>query len=117
MSPKQWFETLFIGYRNGKNASKADAVARANPVRDKVEERVRGCFACAHRVQLQMSSTGKAPHKTGSFAVTQTLGLEISLAAVLFAVCGASRPNPLRWHALACGAGMFLFSLGVLVSG
>jgi len=38
-----------------------------------------------------------------SFAFTQPLGFQVSLAAVLFAVCEAWRPNPLRWHALACG--------------
>jgi hypothetical protein len=63
-SPKVCLNANETGYRDGKNTSRADAVARANPVRDKVEERVRGCLARAHRVQLQMSPASKAQHRT-----------------------------------------------------
>src|ERR1700739_4293558 len=37
------------------------------------------------------------------------LGFLLSLVGFLFAVCGAWRPNPLRWHAPAGAAGMCLF--------
>ena len=45
----------------------------------------------------------------GSFYVARQLGVEASLVAVFVAVCGAWRPHPLRWRALACGAGMLVF--------
>jgi hypothetical protein len=45
----------------------------------------------------------------GSFDVARQLGVWASLAAVFAAVCGAWRPHPLRWRALACGAGMIVF--------
>jgi len=46
---------------------------------------------------------------TGSFDIARQLGVWVSLAAVFVAVCGAWRPHPLRWRALACGAGMVVF--------
>jgi hypothetical protein len=36
-------------------------------------------------------------------------GALLSLAGIVFAVCGAWRPNPLRWYAPACALGMLLF--------
>jgi len=36
-------------------------------------------------------------------------GLLLSLVGFLFAVCGVWRASPLRWHAPAGAAGMFLF--------
>jgi hypothetical protein len=39
-------------------------VARTNPARDKVEERVRGCLARAHRIQLKMINASHGPHTT-----------------------------------------------------
>jgi hypothetical protein len=52
-----------------------------------------------------------------SFGVAQALAPRFSLAGFLFALGGSLRPNPLRWHALACAAGMFLFWFLSLVSG
>ena len=46
---------------------------------------------------------------SGSSDNARALGLWVSLAAVFFAVCGAWRPHPLRWRALACGAAMVMF--------
>ena len=46
---------------------------------------------------------------SGTSDNSRGLGLWVSLAAVFFAVCGAWRPHPLRWRALACGAGMVVF--------
>ena len=46
---------------------------------------------------------------SSSSDVARSLGVWVSLVAVLFAVCGAWRPHPLRWRALACGAGMVVF--------
>lgn len=51
------------------------------------------------------------------FGVVQGLTPQVSLAGLLFAIGGALRPNPLRWHALGSAAAMFAFSLLVLVSG
>src|SRR5215831_1472921 len=51
-------------YKDGTNANKTDAVARTNPARDKVEERVRGCLARAHRIQLKMITASQGPHAT-----------------------------------------------------
>ncbi|MHB8218293.1 MAG: hypothetical protein ACYDDS_19645 [Candidatus Sulfotelmatobacter sp.] len=45
----------------------------------------------------------------GSFDVARQLGAGASLVAVFVTVCGAWRPHPLRWRALACGAGMVAF--------
>ncbi len=117
MSPKQWFETVFI------------VLCSALPV-ELIWSWTRWARAKQPRtLSATLSLTGLALATAsallaflpflypGSFKATETLGVELSLAAVLFAACGAWRPNPLRWHALACGAGMFLFSLGVLVSG
>jgi hypothetical protein len=39
-------------------------VAKTNPARDKVEERVRGCLARAHRIQLKMITASQGPHTT-----------------------------------------------------
>jgi hypothetical protein len=36
-------------------------------------------------------------------------GLLLSLAGFVVSICGVWRPNPLRWHAPASAAGMFLF--------
>ena len=52
---------------------------------------------------------------SGAADNTRALGLGVSLAAVFFAVCGAWRPSPLRWRALACGAAMLLFWFLTLV--
>jgi hypothetical protein len=52
---------------------------------------------------------------SGTSDNARALGLWVSLAAVFFAVCGAWRPHPLRWRALACGAGMVVFWLLSLV--
>lgn len=46
---------------------------------------------------------------SSSSDVARSLGLGVSLVAVFFAVCGAWRPHPLRWRALACGAGVVVF--------
>ena len=46
---------------------------------------------------------------SSSSDVARSLGVWVSLVAVLFAVCGAWRPHPLRWRALACGAGVAVF--------
>jgi hypothetical protein len=51
----------------------------------------------------------------GSFDVARQLGVGTSLVAVFVAVCGAWRPHPLRWRALACSAGMVVFWLLSLV--
>ncbi len=40
----------------------------------------------------------------------------LSLAAIMFAVSGVWRPNPLRWYAPACAVGMLLFWL-IMASG
>ena len=45
----------------------------------------------------------------GSSDVARQLGVWASLVGVFVAVCGAWRPHPLRWRALACGAGMVVF--------
>ena len=49
------------------------------------------------------------PFYAGSFDIARELGVGGSLAAIFVAVCGAWRPHPLRWRALACGAGMVVF--------
>ena len=51
-------------YNDGANANATDDVARTNPTRDKVEERVRGCLARAHRIQLKMITASQGPHTT-----------------------------------------------------
>jgi hypothetical protein len=39
------------------------------------------------------------------------VGTLLSLCAILFAIIGIWRPNPLRWHAPACAVGTLLFWL------
>src|SRR5277367_340891 len=46
---------------------------------------------------------------SSSSDVARQWGVWLALAAVLAAVCGAWRPHPLRWAALACSAGMVAF--------
>ena len=36
-------------------------------------------------------------------------GRALSIAGIGFAISGAWRPSPLRWHALVCAAGMLIF--------
>ena len=53
----------------------------------------------------------------GSSDVAHALGVQLSLAGVLFALCGALRASALRWHALACAVAIFAFCFVCLVSG
>jgi len=55
-------------------------------------------------------------HAIGGFPFYDPLLLTIyrwggllSLAGIVFAISGAWRPSPLRWHAPACAVGMLIF--------
>lgn len=53
----------------------------------------------------------------GSSDNAHALGVQLSLAGMLLALCGALRASALRWHALACAVTVFAFCFVCLVGG
>jgi len=51
------------------------------------------------------------------FDVAQGLGPQVSLVAIPFALGGALRPSPIRWHCLACALGVFVLWMIILTGG
>ena len=51
-------------YKDGTNANRTDAVDRVKPARDKIDEKVRGRLARAHRIQLKTITATQGLHTT-----------------------------------------------------
>jgi len=51
------------------------------------------------------------------FGFAQSFAPDIALSGVVFGLCGALRPNPLRWHGLGCATAMLLVWFVSLVLG